>query len=148
MAENIPHVMRNVTTGEATTIQLTPREGLTVADVQEELAERKAAGKLIDPATCATIDYYVEPLDIYGLLDVPDEWSSPGKELFVRNPDADGAHRYWVWLGDLPESTGNAVLKRREERSRRDEAASMNERQPLTRHERISSTRKWCRRYA
>jgi hypothetical protein len=51
------------------------------------------------------------------LLDVPDEWSSPGKELFVRNPDADGAHRYWVWLGDLPEETCKAVLKRLEEKA-------------------------------
>ena len=119
MNETVPHVMTNAVTGESQTTQLTPREGLTIADVEAELAERKAAGKLIDPATCATIGYYVEPLDIYGLLDVPGEWSCPGKKLFVRNPDADGAHRYWVWLGDLPKNTGKAVLKRLEERRRR-----------------------------
>jgi hypothetical protein len=114
MTETIPHVMRNVTTGEATTIQLKPREGLTLADVEAFLAERKAAGLRIDPESCTTFSYCVEPLDIYVVLDVPDEWSSPGKELFVRNPDADGAHRYWVWLGDLPEETCKAVLERLE----------------------------------
>jgi hypothetical protein len=117
MNDTVPHLMINAMTGEATTIQLTPREGLTVADVEAELAERKAAGKLIDPASCTIIKYYAEALDIYGLFDVPDEWRCAGSELFVRNPDADGAHRYWVWLGHLPEATGKAVLKRLEEKA-------------------------------
>jgi hypothetical protein len=52
MTETIPHVMRYVTTGEATTIQLKPREGMTMADVEALLAERKAAGLLIDPENC------------------------------------------------------------------------------------------------
>jgi hypothetical protein len=42
--ETIPHVMANVMTGERHTIQLTPRDGLTVAEVEAFLAERKAAG--------------------------------------------------------------------------------------------------------
>jgi len=50
-------------------------------------------------------------VDIYGLFDVPDEWSCVGSELFVRNlPDG-----YWVWLGDLPEEICKAVLKRLKE---------------------------------
>jgi hypothetical protein len=117
MTETIPHVSTNVMTGERHTIQLKPKEGMTVADVEAFLAERKAAGLLINPATCATIDYYAEALDIYELFDVPDEWSCVGSELFVCNPDADGPHRYWVWLGDLPEETCKAVLKRLEERA-------------------------------
>jgi hypothetical protein len=120
MNDTIPHVMRDITTGEATTIQLKPREGMTVADVEAFLADRKAAGLLIEPASCEVINYYVEPLDIYGVLDVPDEWSCPGKELLVRNPDSAGPDRYWVWLGDLPEETCKAVLMRLEERPRRD----------------------------
>src|SRR5580698_8538372 len=112
MNETIPHVMRNVTTGEATTIQLKPRGGMTVADVEAFLAERKAAGLLIDPENCEVINYYVEPLDIYGVLDVPDEWSCPGKELLVRNPDSAGPDRYWVWLGDLPGDIARRLAKR------------------------------------
>lgn len=103
----------NVTTGERTVIQLRPRPPLTVADVEKELAGREAEGATIDPEHCAIISYYVEPLDIYGLLDIPDEWQSAGKELFVRNlPDG-----HWVWLGDLPEEICKAVLKRLKERS-------------------------------
>jgi hypothetical protein len=76
--------MTNAMTGESHTIQLRPRPPLTVADVEAELAERKAEGALIDPANCTMISYYVDACDIYGLFDVPDEWQCAGKELFVR----------------------------------------------------------------
>jgi hypothetical protein len=112
MNETIPHVMRDVMTGEATTIQLKPREGMTVAEAEAFLAERKAAGLLIDPANCTVIQYYAEALDIYGIFEDPGEWSCTGSELFARNPESTGPDRYWVWLGDLPEETCEAVLKR------------------------------------
>jgi hypothetical protein len=107
--------MINVMTGERTIIQLRPSPPLTVADVEAELAERKAEGALIDPENCEIIKYYAEAVDIYGLFDVPDEWSCVGSELFVRTlPDGD-----WVWVGDLPEETCKAVLKRLEEKAAR-----------------------------
>jgi hypothetical protein len=99
-------------TGERRTIQLKPREGMTVAEVEAFLAERKAAGLLIDPETCTAIKYTAEAIDIYGLFNVPDQWSCAGSELFVRNADSVGPDRYWVWEGDLPEQTCKAVLKR------------------------------------
>jgi hypothetical protein len=106
--ETIPHLMINAVTGERHTIQLRPRASLTVADVEAELAERKAEGALIDPAKCAIIKYYAEVLDIYGLLEVPDEWQCLSSELFVRNlPDG-----YWVWFGDLPEETRKTLMRR------------------------------------
>jgi hypothetical protein len=110
--EMIPHVMANVMTGERHTIQLTPRDGLTVAEVEAFLGERKAAGLLIDPETCTAIKYYASAIDIYGLFDLPDEWICVGSELFVRNADSTGPDRYWVWLGDLPEEIAKAVMKR------------------------------------
>ena len=105
MNGTVPHLMINAMTGEGHTIQLTPREGLTVADVQAFLAGRRAAAHLIDPENCEIFNYCGEAVDIYGLFDVPDEWSCHGKELFVRNL-TDG---YWVWLGDLPEEICKAV---------------------------------------
>ena len=112
MTETIPHVTINVVTGEATTIQLRPRSPLTVADVEAELAERKAAAKRIDPTTCKVIKYYAKAVDIYDLFEVPDEWRCVGNELFVRNPDSAGPDRYWVWEGDVPEETCKALYQR------------------------------------
>jgi hypothetical protein len=111
--ETVPHVTTNAMTGESHTIQLRPKAGLTVADVEAFLAGRRAAALLIDPANCKMISHYVEACDIYELFDVPDEWQCAGKELFVRNlPDG-----HWVWFGDLPEETCKAVLKRLEEKA-------------------------------
>ncbi len=112
MNDTVPHATTNITTGERTTIQLRPRPPLTAADVEAELAARKAEGARVDPKNCGIIKYYAEALDIYGLFEVPDEWSCVGSELFVRNlPDG-----CWVWLGDLPEETGKAVLSLSAER--------------------------------
>jgi hypothetical protein len=107
--ETVPHVTTNAMTGESHTIQLRPKAGLTVADVEAFLAGRRADAQLIDPENCEIFKYAVESVDIYELFDVPDEWSCVGGELFVRNlPDG-----YWVWVGDVPEETWKAVLKRK-----------------------------------
>src|SRR5262245_61392787 len=104
----IPQTMINAITGEMQVIQFKPREGLTVEDVEAFLADRKEAGKQIDPERCETIRYYVEELDVYGLFDVPVEWSQSGKKTFVRNvPDGS-----WVWFGDLPEQTYEALMRK------------------------------------
>jgi hypothetical protein len=99
--ETVPQVMINAVTGERQTIQLTPRKGLTVADVGSFRAERREAAKAIDLKNCTVTKYYTEALDVYGLFDVPGEWCCVGNARFVRNlPDGD-----WVWFGDLPEAT-------------------------------------------
>ena len=76
------------------------------------LAERVAAGKLINPVTCECIKYAAEACDIYGIYIVPDEWQCAGNELFVRNPDSSGPDRFWVWDGDLPRDIGMAIYAR------------------------------------
>jgi hypothetical protein len=107
-SETASHLTINALTGETTTIQLRPRAGLTVAGAEAELAARRAEALTINPESCATIKYYVEAVDIYGLFDVPEEWSCRGKELFVRNlPDG-----CWVWDGDLPEDTRKKLWER------------------------------------
>lgn len=99
--ETVPQVMINAVTGERQTIQLTPRKGLTAADVESFRAERREAGKAIDLKNCTLIKYYTETLDPYELFETHDEWSCIGSERFVRNlPDG-----CWVWFGDLPEAT-------------------------------------------
>jgi hypothetical protein len=114
-AGTIPHVMVNGVSGERTTIQLKPREGLTVADVKAFLAERRETAKLIDPENCAASYHWVPVLDVYELLEIPAEWACAGGEWFVRNlgrPDGapDGC---WVWVGDLPDVTYERLLERR-----------------------------------
>jgi hypothetical protein len=89
--------------------QMQPHAGMTVAAVEAFLAERKAEALRIDPVTCETACWHVQVLDPYGLLDVPEEARCIGADLFVRNPGGD-----WVWFGDLPEATLEAVRARHE----------------------------------
>jgi hypothetical protein len=105
------HTTRNIMTGEAHTFELKPN-GMTEGEALAFLAEREAAGKLINPATCECIKYYAEACDIYGIYIVPDEWQCAGNELFVRNPDSNGLDRFWVWDGDLPRDICMAVYAR------------------------------------
>jgi hypothetical protein len=100
--------MINAITGETHVIQLRPTAGLTVTDVEAELADRRAEAKQIDPATCEIFGYYTEALDPYGLFDIPAAWSCVGKEILVRYlPDG-----FWVWEGDLPEEIHEALRAR------------------------------------
>lgn len=86
-----------------------PREGMTLADVQAFIAERRAEGLRIDPATCERACWAVPIIDPYGLLDLPEEEQCFSPEPFVRNPGGD-----WVWYGDVPEATFAAILARAE----------------------------------
>jgi len=104
----VPHVMVHATTGERTVIQLTPKAGWTAAEAQTFLAERKKKAERIDPEACEIGRWFVEAVDLYGIFDVPDEWSCVGNERFVRNvPDGD-----WVWVGHLPKEKAKALGER------------------------------------
>jgi hypothetical protein len=74
--------------------------------VEQWLAVRKEAGLYIDPAT-AEVDWkYAQTLDPYGVdPDLPHEYKQIGREYFARSPESD----VWVWFGDLPEATLNAL---------------------------------------
>ena len=84
-----------------------PREGMTIADVEAVIAERKAEGLRIDPATCERVCRLVEEDDPYSLLNLRDEEEALSPDLFMRNPDGE-----WVWFGDVPEATLVAMLAR------------------------------------
>jgi hypothetical protein len=114
MTDTVPHTMVNAVTGAHHVIQLGPKEGMTAADAQAFRAERIEEGKRIDPQTCDIIKYYVEAVDLYGIFEVPDEWSCVGSELFARNLPVDG---YRVWFGGLPEETCKALFARLERKT-------------------------------
>jgi hypothetical protein len=104
-AETIPQTMINAVTGESHVIQLTPREGLTAAEAEAFLANRKEAGKAIDLENCEVFTSCVNILDPYGLFHVPEEWTNIGDVEFVRNrPDG-----VWVSRYELPEEIRKAV---------------------------------------
>jgi hypothetical protein len=71
--------------------------------------ERRAAGKLIDPATAEIEWRYAQTLDPYGDgLELTPEEQQVGREYFARDPGSD----IWVNTGDLPEATCEAIWKR------------------------------------
>jgi len=77
--------------------------------LQELRAMRKEAGRRIDPETAEVTFYYCQTLDPYGdFSDLPDELHQIGGEYFARSPN-DGI---WIWFGDLPETTREALRKR------------------------------------
>ena len=79
-------------------------------------AIQRAASKL-HPKTAIWWCHYVEVLDVYGV----DKKLTPecvGNECFVRSPGS----KVWIYLGDLPASTQEALLKEAERRDRRSKA--------------------------
>ena len=69
---------------------------------------RRAAGKLIDPATAVMIWHWAQVLDPYGVLeDLPEDAYCIGRAYFVRGPSSDT----WVEIGDLPEATRQEVRR-------------------------------------
>ena len=103
------HLMINAVTGEEHVIQLKLKPGISDAEAQAFRAGSIQEGKRINPHTCLTMRVAVEAVDVYGLHEVPAEWSCTGKERFVRMPDGD-----WVWEGDLPEEIAKALHDRLE----------------------------------
>jgi hypothetical protein len=75
--------------------------------VKAFLADRRAAGLLIDPANCEKTRIYVELDDPYGLFEfIPEELSCISKEWFVRSLPDGG----WVYVNDLPKETREALM--------------------------------------
>jgi hypothetical protein len=77
-----------------------------MADVKRWLETRTEAGLQIDPKTAEVFWRYAQTLDPYGVdPDLPEEYRQVGREYFARSPGSD----VWVWFGDLPEATRNAL---------------------------------------
>jgi hypothetical protein len=77
--------------------------------VEQWLAIRKEAALKIDPET-AEVDWsYARTFDPYGLNlpDLPEEYNV-GRVYFARSRGSD----IWVWFGDLPEATREALWQR------------------------------------
>jgi hypothetical protein len=89
--------------------------------VNKFFADRRRAGREIDPNT-AEVDWaYAQTLDPYGIYtflpedmkygpgpDLPDELYCVGREYFARARGSD----VWVWFGDLPEATAEALSEK------------------------------------
>ena|SRR5258707_749152 len=74
------------------------------------LAIRKEAGLEIDPETAEVEWTYALTLDPYGVYpELPEELQQVGRGYFARSPGSD----VWVWDGDLPEATRDALWKKR-----------------------------------
>jgi len=72
-------------------------------------ALRKAVGLYIDPETAIVEWVYAQTLDPYGDdPNLPAEYRQVGRENFARWPNND----VWVWFGDLPEATRDALWQK------------------------------------
>jgi hypothetical protein len=77
--------------------------------VEQWLATRKKAGLHIDPEAAEVEWTYAQTLDPYSVdPDLPEEYRQVGREYFARSPASD----VWVWFGDLPEATRNALWEK------------------------------------
>jgi hypothetical protein len=93
----------------------------TLPELSEEtkqwLAIRKEAGLKIDPETCEIFRCWAYDVDPYGVMDSAEIAAAEGptggscirREYFVRNHGSD----IWVWAGDLPAATTNALWEKR-----------------------------------
>jgi hypothetical protein len=88
-------------------IDITPRAGMTFADVDAFRAARKAEALLINPANCTAFRSYCQVMDPYGVLVLPDKVNCLASCFFVRNlPDGD-----WVWEGDLSDDIRKEIVR-------------------------------------
>src|SRR5262249_42197814 len=76
-------------------------------EAEEWLAIRRKAALEIDPETAEVTWCYGQILDPYGIMgaDFPEELDCVGRDYFARSPGSD----VWVWFGDLPEETREAL---------------------------------------
>jgi hypothetical protein len=85
------------------------QKGALSKEVKKWLAIRKEAGLHIDPKTAEVTWEYAQTLDPYGIdPDLPEEMQQIGREYFARAPGSD----VWVWFGDLPEATREALWEK------------------------------------
>jgi hypothetical protein len=84
-------------------------KSISKTEYDRRMEERRAAGLLIDPSTAEINWTYALTLDPYGDgLPLHPEEEQSGREYFARAPDSD----IWVWVGDLPDATQDAIWKR------------------------------------
>lgn len=77
--------------------------------IEQWLAARKAAAAKINPKTAKIASWHVQLIDPYGIRGAPPgKYSCVGRQYFAVSPESDG----WVWFGDLPRSTSDALQKR------------------------------------
>jgi hypothetical protein len=77
--------------------------------IEDWLAIRKEEGLKIDPYTAECDWRYIETFDPYGVdPELPDECRQVGRGYFARQPGSE----VWVWFGDLPEKTRDALWER------------------------------------
>jgi hypothetical protein len=80
----------------------------TKAEVREFYADRKLAGRRIDPATAEVISCWAQMLDPYGLgLDIPEEGACVGRCRFARAPGG-----VWVHFAHLSAETVQRLNRR------------------------------------
>jgi hypothetical protein len=80
---------------------------------EQWLAVRKQAALKIDPETGEVEWTYAQTLDPYGVEpELPEECWQVGREYFARSPESD----IWVWFGDLPDTTRNALWEKHKSR--------------------------------
>jgi hypothetical protein len=82
------------------------------AELEQWLAVRREESLRIDPETAGVDWNYALTFDPYGILDeweLPEEFHQVGRAYFARVPESD----IWVEFGDLPESTREALWKKR-----------------------------------
>jgi hypothetical protein len=78
-------------------------------------ALRRSVGLHIDPETAEVSWIFAQTLDPYGdLPNLPEEHWQVGREYFARSPGSN----VWIWFGDLPEATCDALWKKRMKRQR------------------------------
>ena len=76
---------------------------------KEWLRIRKEAGRKIDPEIAEVMWFYAQTLDPYGICpELPEELRQVGREYFARSPASD----IWVWFGDLPAATSDALWEK------------------------------------
>jgi hypothetical protein len=85
---------------------------ISETEFERRMEERRAAGKLIDPATARVWWQHAMLMDPYGDgLEIGEEYRCIGRVWFARAPDSDCA----VWVADLPDATRDAIWKRLDE---------------------------------
>jgi len=85
------------------------RDLMTDDEFQHWVSTRKEAGRAIDIETCELGRWAAYDADPYGAQpDLPEEMKQVGTNRFVRSPESRG----WVWEGDLPSASVQAMYER------------------------------------
>ena len=83
---------------------------MTPDEYHEFQAERREAGKRLDPDAATIFDSYVDECDPYGLSEDDEPPMVVGKHLFVTSTETGK-----IWFYDLPDETRERLMKRMEQ---------------------------------